>query len=63
MPNGASTPIIDHEQLRPILRSIARNTATEIVLKDVAMEVYGLEEQVRRAITTINDIDMIQVSF
>lgn len=63
MPNGASTPIIDHEELRPVLRSIARDTSVEVVLKDVAMEVYGLEEQVKRAITTINDINMIQVSF
>jgi hypothetical protein len=37
-------------------------TGAAIVSKDVGFEVYGAEEQVKRAVMAINDIDMIQVS-
>lgn len=48
--------------LQPHVRRIANDTGAEVVLNDVGLEVYGLEEQVRLAVLAINAIAMIQVS-
>jgi hypothetical protein len=53
---------LNASQVANILKQIAINTGAEVVFKGMCFEMHGLEHEVRSAVNTVSELDIVKVA-
>jgi hypothetical protein len=53
--------VLNASQVANILKQIAINTGAEVVFKGMCFEMHGLEHEVRAAVNTVSELDIVKV--
>jgi len=55
-------PTLSSAQVATLLKQISLTTGAEVIFKSNCFEIHGLEYEVRAAVSTILDLDIVKVS-
>jgi len=54
---------LNASQVTNLLKQISINTGAEIVFKSMCFEMHGIEHEVRSAVNTVSELDIVKVFF